>query len=608
MEVKDCQLSLFDIGLNLANPPPKPEPILRTPDPKENIHTLVEPPAAQQTFQEHTEVPSPPAFDIRYQQVEKHTLHPSASADILPSDQQPLQLSPGQNMHPTNHSARENLAHLATQVRDIDLEIVALHLGLERDRHDKHKWRGSGQIISINGGKFYDHLALKGGGGAIDLTMHVQSCQYREAVEWLKERPNTPLLHENSPSRANKQVIKDEHSYLALPTKDERTWSDVRRYLVETRGLPEPLIDQLHDKGLIYSDIMRNAVFLRHAGNNWHREEVTGASIWGTSGKFHGLSPGSDKNNGWFWFSAGKGELSRVVLVESAIDALSRAALDKREGRGKGITVYLSADGAGAIPTADLKAVIDRGGRVDVAFDADVAGDQMAERILTEVTGATRLRPTHGKDWNEQLLHLKKPSLDKSVKTDLEARQTNALPQQSHQKSTTPMQVFQQKIDQADQRTGDFLASSQQSSPSVDTLRHWYRVSRELGKSQQYLNRITEVANQFKAGQPLSEKALNAMQQDFNTHNQIADVVNSAQKVLRVLGKPVENAQRHFKGQVYELHGREDSFTVQTTERGTILSIQQGQVELNQLTEDDLKAFEAINQKLDCNKDSQLEP
>lgn len=510
-------------------------------------------------------------------------------------------------MHP-HHRKRENLAHLANQVRDIDLEIVALDLGLERDRHDKHKWRGSGQIISINGGKFYDHLALKGGGGAIDLTMHVQSCQYREAVEWLSEQSNMPLLHENSPSRANKQVIKDEPKYLALPTKDERTWPDVRRYLVETRGLPEPLIDQLHEKGLVYSDIMHNAVFLRHSGNDWHREEVTGASIRGTSGKFRGMSPGSDKNKGWFWFSAGKGELSRVVLVESAIDAMSSAALDKLSGRGQGITVYLSADGAGAIPTADLKAVISRGGGVEVAFDADVAGDQMAERILKEVIGATRLRPTHGKDWNEQLLHLKKPSLDKTAKTYLEARQTNALPQQLNQKSTTPMQVFQQKIDQVDQRTGDFLASSQQSSPSVDTLRHWYRVSRSLGKSQQYLNRITEVANQFKTGQPLSDKAHSAMRQDFKTHNQIANVVQSAQKVLQVLGQPVENAERYFKGQVYELRGKEDNLTVDTALRGTILSLQQGQVQLNQLTEDDLKAFEAINQKLDRNKDSQLEP
>lgn len=146
----------------------------------------------------------------------------------------------------------------------------------------------------------------------------------------------------------------------------------------------------------------------------------------------------------------------------------------------------------------------------------------------------------------------------------------------------------------------------------MDTLRHWYRVSRELGKSQQYLNRITEVANQFKAGQPLSDKALSVMRQDFNTHNQIANVVQSAQKVLRVLGQPVENAERHFKGQVYELRGKEGNLTVDTAVRGTILSIQQGQVQLNQLTEDDLKAFEAMNQKIDRNnaasKDSQLEP
>jgi hypothetical protein len=38
----------------------------------------------------------------------------------------------------------------ADQARDLDLEPVAEQLGLQQDKHDKHKWRDESHIISIN--------------------------------------------------------------------------------------------------------------------------------------------------------------------------------------------------------------------------------------------------------------------------------------------------------------------------------------------------------------------------------------------------------------------------------------------------------------------------
>ena len=68
---------------------------------------------------------------------------------------------------------QSHLQELADQVRETDLAIVAAHLGLEQDHCDTHKWRDAGHIISIDGSKFMDWAANKGGGGAIDLVMHV---------------------------------------------------------------------------------------------------------------------------------------------------------------------------------------------------------------------------------------------------------------------------------------------------------------------------------------------------------------------------------------------------------------------------------------------------
>jgi hypothetical protein len=67
---------------------------------------------------------------------------------------------------------------------------------------------------------------------------------------------------------------------------------------------------------------------------------------WGEHNAFHGLAPGSAREQGWFWLGLGKGEIQRVLLTEAAIDTLSLAMLDQRRSESPGATVYLSTDGA----------------------------------------------------------------------------------------------------------------------------------------------------------------------------------------------------------------------------------------------------------------------
>ena len=71
--------------------------------------------------------------------------------------------------------------------------------------------------------------------------------------------------------------------------------------------------------------------------------------------------------------------IKRAVLVESPIDALSFAVLDRNDSRR---TIYISTDGAGSIPKEFFTAVKD----VVVAFDNDQAGNLMAQRMFVSVS------------------------------------------------------------------------------------------------------------------------------------------------------------------------------------------------------------------------------
>jgi hypothetical protein len=399
----------------------------------------------------------------------------------VPQGQEPRSLHP---IEPPSLKA------LADQVRETDLETVAASLGLEPDRHDKHKWRNAACIINISQGKFMDWLADKGGGGAIDLVMHMQGVNFKDAVQWLSGRWRSRSVTEgnslssgeshvlafNLPRQSTRETVSEPRE-LEMPVRDQRRWAAVRDYLVETRKLPVALVDRMHERGLVYADLMQNAVFVRYAverqGSGWQRGEATGATLrgtWGEGNSFHGLAPGSDRESGWFWIGAGSGEISRVLLTESPIDALSLATLDRSRRQTQGVTIYLSTDGAGAVPVSALQSVLERGGQVVVAFDADAAGEEMAWRVAQQLPGVSRMTPAYGKDWNERLVYDGQPE---------QARQ----PERDRQ--------------------------------MLKALWRWHQVAKALDKSGKYLSRITEVAREVNRGEPLSERAKVAMQQDL---------------------------------------------------------------------------------------------
>jgi len=304
---------------------------------------------------------------------------------------------------------------LVAQARQLDLRDTIQTLGGAQDRYDTHKWVVNDEHISINGERFYNHDQQKGGGGSIDLVMHVTGYSFTQAVAYLNHEAGPELAVAAAANYGARErmaqgqeiVERGERAPFMQPARDEDRWPQVRAYLVEQRDLPRGMIDELHERGTIYADGRSNAVFLRTNEEG----QAVGASLRGTlpGSEFQGLAYGSRRDEGHFSFTIGAPErygAPQYHITESPIDALSRAALIQRAGE-SGEYVFLSNDGHGELPKRQIEEGLTRGALVHCGFDNDVGGNKLWQQVKEAYPRAeaiVRERPPAGaKDWNDAL-------------------------------------------------------------------------------------------------------------------------------------------------------------------------------------------------------------
>lgn len=269
----------------------------------------------------------------------------------------------------------------ADRLRALPLPVVLAALEAAPDPSDPARWRTVRGVLSVTGAKFINWNQGVGGGGAIDLVMHVQQLGFGQALQWLEERFGTwpPVQPAFSPAPQT----------LTLPPPAAHHWPRVERYLIEQRQLPPSLLTPLLHAGIIYADARANAVFL--LGDS--PATAVGAELRGTTSQsWRGMAPGSRKDRGFFSVSPVCAQA--IVLCESAIDALSCHILHP---------AFRCVSTSGARPDpAWLTALLPLGLPIFCGFDADPTGDAMAQRMCELHPSVRRLRPP-AKDWNDGL-------------------------------------------------------------------------------------------------------------------------------------------------------------------------------------------------------------
>jgi hypothetical protein len=295
--------------------------------------------------------------------------------------------------------SRDDFRRRADAVRSIPLDIVLTQWGAVRDRRDQAQWRTEQGPLTVTGVKFFNWHRQQGGGGAIDLVMHLGGWEVGAAVGWLERHLGSapaaaPSTSAYSPRSASASSGGQDRG-LRLPAADLAKLDRVCRYLTERRALAADLLQPLVDAQKVYADQRGNAVFLMVAGK---ANRAIGAELRGTGQRaWRGLAPGTRKDAGYFW--VGSKNARKIVLCESAIDAISCFQLHAMQLHAECICIST----AGVRPDAPwLSPLLACGYHIHCGFDNDQPGEAASCQMISRHTSIKRLPPP-AHDWNDAL-------------------------------------------------------------------------------------------------------------------------------------------------------------------------------------------------------------
>ena len=177
-----------------------------------------------------------------------------------------------------------------------------------------------------------------------------------------------------------------------------KTLSAIPSYLTDKRGIYEETIKDPRFSAVIRVDANQNAVFPHFNGNG-----LCGYELKNTD--FTGFAKGGQKG---VWHTSNVARAAKIIICESAIDALSHAQLHDDDQD----TAYVSIGGSmndnqPVLIKSLFSKAAGRGAEVVLALDNDDAGRRFVAQmhdIATETGVAISVDVPSGKDWNEQLI------------------------------------------------------------------------------------------------------------------------------------------------------------------------------------------------------------
>lgn len=252
------------------------------------------------------------------------------------------------------------------------------------------------------------------GGSVIDFVMAIHGCTNIEAISELRQlltsRSGEFLKEEREKRLENWGKI--EPKELKIPVHTTGSPSRVYAYLNKKRGISYDIISQqIHNKTL-YQDKKGNAVFVGYDYDGLPKHFTIRSTL--SEVQFRGESDGSNKDVSFSMGLVGVDTLpTKLMVLESPIDAMSVATMFELCGRSSKDFAYLSLGGTAANA---LKYHLQHHPQLQVIYlcqDRDTGGEKSRKwcrKALIEAGYKGRVidkLPT-GKDFNEDLLAMRK--------------------------------------------------------------------------------------------------------------------------------------------------------------------------------------------------------
>lgn len=256
---------------------------------------------------------------------------------------------------------------------------------------------------------FYDFLSGKGG-TIVDFCQNYLGMGNLGEVRKALRDYSGIRIDNHQQKKVEKPKEKVEEKSIVLEKNPEKIKADMQNfkkclitggkhdYLQKERGISAETLRDLRFASRVMIDARGNAIF-----PHYDRTGICGYEMKNIN--FTGFSPGGSKG---LWYSDGISRAQKIVITESAIDALSHAQIKQTDAN----VGYVSIGGAMSEKQKELlKSMIAkahaRGAEVVLGLDADTAGDKMCQEIraMARECGVDYLKrelPT-SKDWNDDL-------------------------------------------------------------------------------------------------------------------------------------------------------------------------------------------------------------
>ena len=257
----------------------------------------------------------------------------------------------------------------------------------------EYQWRDGSDKVTIRDNLWF-HQYEKIGGNSIGFVCKFFNMNYKEAMLFLLGNDTGTLIQKNTVSKQMKDVV--------LPQRNDNM-RRVFAYLLYQRDIDRDVLYTFaHNKMIYESSYYHNVVFVGYDELGIARH----ANMRGTGAesKFKGNAKNSIPEYSFHW----NGTSDKIYLFESPIDMLSFISMNKTEWQKHSYAASCSVSDKVLFKCLKENKNIKT---VYLCFDNDEPGQKAnkrtSDKLFTMGIKSEILIPKH-KDWNEDLLYLKK--------------------------------------------------------------------------------------------------------------------------------------------------------------------------------------------------------